>query len=229
MSTSLRRGAGVTVALVTLVAVAWLVLGTRHQPRRDSGLSRIGPAPGFTLTAQDRRQVSLTSLRGKVVVVAFIYTNCPDACPLLTAKMVTLRKRLGPDFGRNVAFVSITVDPERDTSEVLARYARAQGANAGGWEFLTGSPGEIANVALGYGVVARKLARGTVDHALVTTIVDQRGIMRVQYLGTRFDTEEFLRDIRGLLDEAKSNVPPAGREGDEAGRPATLGRPAYGG
>ncbi len=204
MSASLRRTAGLTVALVTLAAVTWLTLGASHHSKRVSGLSKIGPAPEFTLTAQNGKLVSLSGLRGKVVVVAFVYTNCPDACPLLTAKMAMLETRLGAHFGRNVAFVSITVDPERDSPEVLARYARTHGGNVAGWDFLTGSPGEIANVALGYGVVARKIERGTVDHALVTTIVDQRGIMRVQYLGTRFDPQEFLRDIRGLLDEARS-------------------------
>lgn len=204
MRTSFLRVAGLSVALTTLAAVAWLALGASHHSKRDSGLSRIGPAPGFTLTAQDGNRISLTALRGKVVVVAFIYTNCPDACPLLTAKMIRLESSLGADFGRSVAFVSITVDPERDTPEALASYARTHGANAAGWHFLTGSRDEIANVALGYGVVARKIGRGTVDHALVTSIVDQRGVMRVQYLGTRFDTQEFLRDIRGLLDEARS-------------------------
>jgi protein SCO1 len=204
VSASFRWVAGLTVVFLTLAAVSWLMFDASHQSKRVSGLSKIGPAPEFTLTAQDGKGVSLTGLRGKVVVVAFIYTNCPDACPLLTAKMATLETSLGADFGRNVAFVSITVDPERDTPEVLARYARTHSANVAGWDFLTGSPGEIANVALGYGVVARKIERGTVDHALVTTIVDQRGIMRVQYLGTRFDPEEFLRDIRGLLDEARS-------------------------
>jgi protein SCO1 len=204
VSASLRRAAGLTVALVTLAAVAWLALGVSHHSKRDSGLSKIGPAPDFALTAQDGRRVSLNALRGKVVVVAFIYTTCPDACPLLTARMATLESSLGADFGRNVAFVSITVDPDRDTPEVLARYARTHGVGAAGWVFLTGPPDEIANVALGYGVVVRKIGRGTVDHALVTSIVDQRGIMRVQYLGTRFDTQEFLRDIHGLLDETRS-------------------------
>ena len=204
MSANLRRAAGLTVALVTLAAITWLTFGASHQSKRDSGLSKIGPAPEFMLTGQNGKLVSLSGLRGKVVVVAFIYTNCPDACPLLTTKMAALDRRLGADFGRKVAFVSITVDPERDSPEVLTRYAHTRGANVAGWDFLTGSPGEIANVALGYGVVARKIERGTVDHALVTTIVDQRGIVRVQYLGTRFDPEEFLRDIRGLLDEARS-------------------------
>ena len=78
------------------------------------------------------------------------------------------------------------------------------GANLVGWSFLTGSRAQIERVALQYGVFVRKTARGDVDHTLLTSIVDQQGIMRVQYLGIRFDLEEFLRDLRSLLREAKS-------------------------
>jgi protein SCO1/2 len=146
----------------------------------------------------------MVDLRGKVVAVTFIYASCADMCPLLTAKMAAIQRRLGADFGRDIAFVSITVDPERDTPEVLARYARAHGANPVGWAFLTGPPAEIADVELRYGVFARKTAGGSVDHTFLTSIVDQRGILRVQYLGFRFDRDEFLRDLRALVQEARS-------------------------
>jgi protein SCO1 len=189
---------------IVVAAVTWPALWASHQAREDERLSEIGPAPEFSLTAQDGRRVSMAGLRGKVVAVTFIYASCADTCPLLTAKMATLQRRLGPDFGRNVAFVSITVDPERDTPEVLAQYARAHGANPAGWAFLTGAPDEIADVELRYGVFARKTANGTVDHTFLTSIVDQRGIMRVQYLGYRFDSEEFLRDLHSLLRETRS-------------------------
>ena len=189
---------------VVVAAVTWPTLWVSHQAREGGRLSEIGPAPEFSLTAQDGRRVSMAGLRGKVVAVTFIYASCADTCPLLIAKMATLERRLGPDFGRNVAFVSITVDPERDTPEVLARYARAHRANLSGWAFLTGALDEIVDVALRYGVFARKTADGSVDHTFLTSIVDQRGIMRVQYLGTRFDPEEFLRDLRSLLREARS-------------------------
>ena len=201
MNTVLRCVLGLSIVLI---AMTWPASRASH-PAQDGGqLSEIGPAPEFSLTAQDGRRVSMADLRGKVVVVAFIYASCADTCPLLTAKMAKHQRRLGPDVGRNVAFVSITVDPERDTPEVLARYARAHGANLAGWSFLTGSRPQIERAALGYGVFFRKTARGDVDHTLLTSIVDQQGIMRVQYLGIRFDLDEFLRDLHSLLREAKS-------------------------
>src|SRR5512138_1686645 len=96
-------------------------------PKSES-LPTIGLAPTFRLTAQDERRLSLTDLRGKVVVLTFIYTTCADTCPLLTAKMVGLQGRLGADFGARVFFASITVDPERDTPAVLKTYGTAHGA-----------------------------------------------------------------------------------------------------
>src|SRR5437867_10049200 len=91
-------------------------------------LPTIGPAPAFTLLAQDERRLSLADLRGKVVVLTFIYTTCADTCPLLTAKLAGLQGRLGADFGARVVFASVTIDPERDTPAVLKAYGIAHGA-----------------------------------------------------------------------------------------------------
>lgn len=201
-----RRRAGPrpgTVAVVALALLLWPVLGVAHRAKEGGRLSKIGPAPEFTLTTTDGR-LSLGDLRGKVVAVTFIYATCTDTCPLLTAKMAGMQKRLGPDFGSKVRFVSITVDPERDTPQVLAQYARNHGANPAGWAFLTGTRAEILEVGRQYGIYAKKTERDDVDHTFLTSIVDQRGTLRVQYLGIRFDPEEFLRDVRSLLREAKA-------------------------
>jgi protein SCO1/2 len=105
-------------------------------------------------------------------------------------------------FGPKIAFVSITVDPERDTPEVLKLYAQNFGANPDGWTFLTGDPAIVREVERKYGVLARKTAKGDVDHTLLTSLVDPNGILRVQYLGVRFDPEEFRRDLLNLLAES---------------------------
>jgi len=145
--------------------------------------------------------MSLRDLRGKVVAVTFIYASCTDTCPLLTAKMAALQAKLGPEFGSRVFFASVTVDPERDTPAVLRRYALAHGANPGGWAFLTGSPAEIRDVERRYGVYARKNPAGDVDHTFLTSLIDRNGILRVQYLGVRFDPDELLGDVQSLLRE----------------------------
>jgi protein SCO1/2 len=136
------------------------------------------------------------------VVLTFIYTTCADTCPLLTAKLAGLQGRLGADFGVRVFFASVTVDPERDTPAVLKTYGTAHGARFDGWAFLTGTPAEIQEVAKRYGVFAKKTARGDVDHTFLTSVIDGRGVLRVQYMGVRFEPTELLADIRGLLAES---------------------------
>ena len=99
-------------------------------------------------------------------------------------------------------FASITVDPGRDTPEVLTRYAQAHGAKPAGWAFLTGTPAEILAVEKKYGIFAKKSPRGDVDHTFLTSLIDRDGILRVQYLGVRFNPDELLADLRSLLHEA---------------------------
>ena len=187
--------------LIVLSAVGWPATGLGHKTSEGGRLSKIGPAPGFALTDQEGKRLSLRDLRGNVVAVTFMYTTCADTCPLLTAKMASIQERLGRDFGTRVRFVSITVDPEADTPDALRRYARARGVDVAGWSFLTGTAEEIREVTRRYGIFARKVAQGDVDHTFLTSLVDRNGVLRVQYLGVRFDPDEMLRDLRSLLQE----------------------------
>jgi protein SCO1/2 len=192
-----------TALAVIFVALASLMLAQPRvaDPAAQEALPKIAPAPEFALISQDRAPVKLADYRGKVVAVTFIFTLCADTCPVLTPMMSFVQDQLGADFGKKIAFVSITVDPERDTPEVLKEYAQAFGANLAGWSFLTGSPEAIRDVTRRYGVFAAKNANGGVDHTFLTSIIDRHGILRVQYLGVRFDPEEFRRDVLSLLKE----------------------------
>jgi protein SCO1/2 len=197
-----RRWSTAIVAVLTVGGLLAPAVG-QAAPKSD-GLPRIGPAPQFTLTTQDGTRLALSDLRGKVVAVTFIYTGCADTCPLLTAKMAALQNRIGAEFASKIVFLSVSVDPERDTPEVLKRYAQAHGANLAGWHFLTGTPAEIREVARRYGIYYKKQPRSDIDHTFLTSVVDQRGTLRVQYLGVRFDPDELLRDLRSLLGEARA-------------------------
>jgi protein SCO1/2 len=191
-------GALLLVALALAAFPAWLAA---HEAGGDKGLPVIGPAPNFALTSQDGKLVALGDLRGKVVAVTFIYTECPDICPLLTQKMVQVQDELGADFGKRIAFVSISLDPEHDTPEILKDYAEFWGAKPEGWKFLTGSLDAVRDVTRRYGVFFTKKEDGSVEHSQLTTLVDADGQMRVQYLGARFDPEEFRRDLMSLVDK----------------------------
>jgi protein SCO1 len=190
---------------LTLVTLATLMLVQIHdapqQTLQQQPLPKIALAPEFSLTSQDGSQVTLADFRGKVVAVTFIYTLCTATCPVLTPTMSFVQDQLGPNFGTKIAFVSITVDPERDTPEVLKEYAHAFGANLAGWAFLTGTPDAIRDVTRRYGVFASTTANGDVEHTFLTSIVDPSGMLRVQYVGVRFDPDELRRDLLSLLQE----------------------------
>jgi protein SCO1/2 len=197
----MTRQSGRRQAILLVVSMSASFAASSHSSKDDARLPVVGPAPLFTLTAATGERLALADLRGKVLAVTFIYASCTDTCPLLTAKMVVIQRRLGADFGPRISFVSITVDPEVDTPEVLRGYARAQSADAEGWSFLTGTPVEIKDVLRRYGVYARKNPRGDVDHLFLTSLIDRKGMLRVQYLGVRFDPAEMQADLQKLLRE----------------------------
>jgi len=104
------------------------------------------------LLDQDGREVRFytDALRGKIVLVSFIYTNCTDICPILMHTLTDVQNSLGDRFGKDVFFVSISVDPEDDTPEELRKYAERYGAKPG-WTFLTGPKKEIDAVIRRFG------------------------------------------------------------------------------
>lgn len=168
-------------------------------------LPRIGPAPSFMLTTQDNAQLKLTDLRGKVVAVTFIFTTCKDTCPVLTAKLVGVQRKLAADVSPNVAFVAISLTPKHDTPDVLKAYADAHNADLSRWTFLTGDAKQIQALAKQYGVfVKAKKSADDVDHGFLTSIIDRAGIIRVQYMGVRFEPSELLADLQALVKEFAS-------------------------
>jgi protein SCO1 len=193
--------AAITVIFVVLASLTLAQPHNAEPAAQEQALPKIAPAPEFALISQDGAPVKLTDYRGKVVALTFIFTLCANTCPVLTPMMSFVQDQLGSDFGKKIHFVSITVDPERDTPAVLKEYAQAFGANLSGWSFLTGTPDAIREVTRRYGIFAAKTTNGSIDHTFLTSIIDQRTILRVQYLGVRFDPEEFRRDLVSLLKE----------------------------
>src|SRR5262249_6975619 len=106
------------LAILASIGPAQLV-DAPHRASDQQRLPEIAPAPAFTLIPKAGAPFTLAVWRGKVAAVTFIYTLCGDTCPVLTPMMALVADRLGRDFGRKVAFVSITIDPERDTPDML--------------------------------------------------------------------------------------------------------------
>jgi protein SCO1/2 len=200
MRAALALGLGALAAVMLAVGLLMPSVGSRPDGQ-PSPLPKIGPAPEFALISQDAAPVKLSDFRGKVVAVTFIYTLCSSTCPVLTPLMVRVQDELGSEFGKKIAFASITVDPERDTPETLKLYAQSYGADFAGWSFLTGPAAAIKEVTRRYGVFASQAANGDIDHTFLTSIIDRNGFLRVQYLGARFDPDEFRRDLLSLAGE----------------------------
>jgi protein SCO1 len=175
--------------------------GARRSPILASLASESQPAPIFTLTDQDGRQVSLSDLRGRALLVDFVYTTCKGPCPILTTRQVEVQRALPPDLRERVRFVSITLDPAHDTPEVLASYARARGADLAGWSFLTGPEADVAEVVRRFGVGSLRAADGTIEHTVATFLVDGNGTIARRWLGLQESTAtigaELARVARG--------------------------------
>jgi protein SCO1/2 len=147
------------------------------------------PAPAFALIDQDRRPVSLASLRGHVLLLDFVYTHCPGPCPILTARHVEVQRALPPALAEKVRFVSISLDPARDTPEALRAYATARGADLARWSFLTGEVGQVGDVLERYGVGARPGKNGEIDHLVITYVIDAEGRIARRFGGLEHSKE----------------------------------------
>ncbi len=161
----------------------------------------IRDAPPFTLERSDGGQIFLSDLRGKVAVVAFIFTSCTDTCPLISGKLAALQKRLQEEsrLEDRVVILSVTFDPRRDTREVLERYAKGFGANPKRWLFLRGTPDETRRLLGEYDVWVRPTPDGQFDHADRIFLVDPAGRIREIYNQRLLSVEWILKDIRSLL------------------------------
>jgi len=189
-----------------LIAVSCVLVGicAGGIPASAEPLPKIGPAPRFSLVDQNGETFTFKQLRGRVAVVTFIFTSCSDSCPLLTAKLVAVHGLLESD-APDVQFVAITVDPMNDTPAVLKRYAQLYSAPEEQFTFLTGDFDEIQEVVRSYGAYFNTRGERDVDHTFLTSIVDQSGTLRVQYLGWRFDPKEFVGDLRSLVHEGEQS------------------------
>jgi protein SCO1 len=152
----------------------------------------------FKLTDQDGKPFKFNSTRGKLVLVTFIFTTCPDACPLLTAKLAAIQRTLEEKKIKDYLLLSITTDPERDTTAALKEYARHFKADFHQWSFLTGSRQEVAKVWKLFGVNVTKNESGQVQHTSLTTLVDHQGNRRIDYYGDKWQEKEVLKDIEWL-------------------------------
>lgn len=155
--------------------------------------------PNFTLTNQEGSPFQFANLKGKVTLLSFVYTTCPDVCPLFTAKMAQIQRTLSKGPTNGYFLLTVTTDPEVDSPKVLKAYGQRYGVDFNTWAFLTGTEQELQAVWRSFGVNVIKKARGLVQHTTLTTLVDRQGTQRFNYYGDSWQEKEVLRDISALL------------------------------
>jgi protein SCO1/2 len=167
-----------------------------------SPLADLGSAPRVELTDQRGHPFRLDDLRGKCVLVSFVFTTCNGACPATTHNLYRVQEALKGAglWGDRVAFVSITLDPKNDTPEILSRYAEVYGCDPANWSFLTGLPEQVEGVWKAWDMWARRdPVSGLLDHPSRIFLLDPNGHRREIYNLQFLSPEAVREDIRGLL------------------------------
>lgn len=172
------------------------------------------PAPDFTLQSADGRTVQLADLRGKVVVLHFIYTSCPDVCPLHTERIAEIQAMVdSTPMKDRVRFVTITTDPSKDTPEVLRDYGAARGLDTANWLFLTTAPDQpedtTRKLAESFGHKFTKTEDGLQMHGIVTHVIDKDGRWKANFHGLKFDPVNLVTFVNALTNDVGV---PHGRE-----------------
>ena len=146
---------------------------------------------------------------GHITVMGFIYTHCPDICPMTTHNMYLTEKKLKEEGIVDVKFVAISFDPDRDSPEVLTKFAEIRDLDFNSWTLLTGSKNTIYDLMKRFDVKAIKTdenidENGKPEYSMMHTdrisLIDANGILRKNYKGSTLNIEELITDIKTLED-----------------------------
>lgn len=171
-----------------------------------------GEASGFSLVDAGGRTLSLSDLRGKVVVLNFVYTNCPDVCPLHAERIAEIQKMINQTpMKEMVEFVTITTDPKRDNGPVLRDYGEAHGLDPANWVFLTSAPDRpedtTRKIAETYGLKFTQSEDGLQMHGIVTQVIDQDGRLRARFHGLKFEPVNLVVFVNALTNRTQKPHP----------------------
>jgi protein SCO1/2 len=183
-----------------LLSVVLVVIAAADAPVLKAGVfSPPRPAPDFSLQGSNGRALNLSDYRGKIVVLGFGYTSCPDVCPTTLATLAQTRRKLGA-AAADVQVVYVTVDPERDVVERMRKYLGAFDPTFLGG---TGAAERLAAMRKDYGILAEKKTYGdtyAVAHSSYTYLIDRRGKLRALMPYGR-SPDDYVHDLNILLKE----------------------------
>jgi len=157
----------------------------------------------FSLENSNGSTYTFSDSKGKVRLVEFMFTKCPDICPATTYNMALMQKELKEKglFGDKVEFVSITFDPDFDTAQVLQDYAGKFNADQNGWKFLRGDAQAVEKVTKDFGIAVLKQPDGSFAHTARMFLVDGDGNMRRAYgMAANMDMDQIMTEMEQLAD-----------------------------
>ena len=164
----------------------------------------------YSLVNQDSSKVVFPNdFKGKIVVMSFIYTNCPDICPLTTHNLQMIQSKVEEEGIRNVQFLELTFDPQRDIPSVLKEYGDIRSVDYSNFQFLTGQKSVIDNLLRRMDVIALPSDTTVTEtgkqiyfftHTDRITLLDQQGNIRNEYRGSKTDVDAIFNDIKNLGD-----------------------------
>ena len=161
--------------------------------------------PGFTLQDADGKTINLADLRGKVVILHFIYTNCPDVCPLHAERIAEIQEMINLTPMRDlVQFITITTDPKNDTPKVMRSYGKAHGLDPVNWMFLTSGPERLdatRDLVERFGHKFTKTDDGYHVHSVVTHVIDKQGRWRANFHGLKFQPVNLVQFVNALTND----------------------------
>lgn len=191
----------ILIPIVTAGLLFWL-RQVQVQQLTNRTISSYGALPSFELVNQDAQPFGSAQLAGKIWIADFIFTSCPGPCPIISSRMSELQKPLGKT---DVYLVSFSVDPEKDTPEVLRAYAEKLRVQPSRWDFLTGSRAAIYSLlrdGFKLGVSEGSEEDGGPIHSTRVVLVDRRGTIRGYYDALAPDAvTKLLADANHLLRE----------------------------
>jgi protein SCO1 len=200
-TTRLWKATLIAIPIITLALLLWL-RQLEVNALRQRTVSSFGNVPEFTLINQEGKNFGSAQLRGKIWIADFIYTTCPGPCPMISSRMSELQKPLEKT---DVHLVSFTVDPTKDTPQVLRTYAERLQAEPGRWDFLTGPQSTIYNLSRNgfkLAVSDGSEEKGIPVHSTRMILVDRHGAIRGYYNAAEADAvTKLVADTTHLLRE----------------------------
>ena len=191
---------------ILFLLVLLLSISCKEELPLDKDLTK----KNYTLINQDSTQVIFPkNIIGHLTVMGFIYTHCPDICPMTTHNMYLTQKELKKADINGVKFVALSFDPERDSPEVLKKFAEVRELDFKTWTLLTGEKSTVNDLMKRFDVKAIKTdesvdQEGNSEYSMMHTdrisLIDENGILRKNYKGSTLNIKELVNDIKTLKD-----------------------------